>query len=368
MSISNLMLASLGARRQRRPGRRRAAPLISPSSRPKAAYNQSVLDKVATALSGAFTMAELGELVSRRIDLSVEALSLSADPGAAVADVVATAQAQHWLGELIVAALEARPSDPEIIKAANELGVASLSLPDYPAMPAAAAEALAVLQARTCLIEIDGEPRSTGFLIGRDLVLTSAALAVAPDDDAHDVVARFDYRSGETDGVSSPGVSFFAQVLERNEFDTVREGLGYVLLQLSEPAGILPIGHLEAGSVSALRGSDSFAGAGHTLGDRRDARHPPPPWRTAPDGIGRRRPGRDVGAPLLQLPRQYRRRRRRRPLLRRRPGLSRPPPRHDERLRQLRLPRLCHRKGPPSARRSDCGRDGLSHPSQELAV
>jgi V8-like Glu-specific endopeptidase len=252
-AISKTLLASLGLYRAPRSKSRRTATLIPAAARQKQAYPPEVLDQLTKALLSAFSQAELGELVSRRIGLSVEAVSLGQSSERTVYDLVAAAAAQGWIVGLATAALEARPADPAIAQAAAALGVESLRLEPAQMPSSVSAGWLAVVQAQVCLVEADGQSRSTGFLIGRDLVLTSGVVIGEAGDESAELQARFDFRSGPG-GAISQGTIFSARVVTRRAYDPEQNGFGYTLLQLNEPAGILPIGHLEGGSGSALRG------------------------------------------------------------------------------------------------------------------
>jgi len=255
--VSSAVLGSLGVVRAPKSPSRRTATLVQSAER-KGAYQPKVIEQLAKALVEAFSQPELGELVSRRIGLSVEAISLSESPLRATLDLVEAAASRGWIVGLATAALEARPTDAAIAEVAAALGVESLRLQPSRLvkveMPSSISpERLAEIHARVCLIELDSAPRATGFLVGRDLVLTTST-ALNPQPVGGDLQARFDYRPGP-DGVASPGVLFLARLVMQRPFSRESaDGLGYALLQLNEPAGILPIGHLEGGSGSALRG------------------------------------------------------------------------------------------------------------------
>ena len=122
------------------------------------------------------------------------------------------ARMDDWLLDLIAAAHDRRPKNPELTELATELGLTSagprLINPMGKSLealvqknarfinPAKFLETLATLEQQVCIIDIPGGG-GTGFLVGPDLILTNQHV-VSPIQNhlvgPQDVSVRFDYR------------------------------------------------------------------------------------------------------------------------------------------------------------------------------
>ena len=195
--------------------------------------------------------------------------------------LIQAAQAEGWLGDLVVAAHSTRPRQHKIASVATELGFTGLGpnltnrrIIGAPVASSAASQLESIVRDRERFIDVEGfiarattvqsqvcrievtrkNGNGTGFLVGSDLVLTnyhvmepvfrSQALAT-------DVVCRFDYRKTPHGETVRPGTPFklkqgeweidkspYSQKdLVEGRGDPSPDELDYCLLRLKEPAG-----------------------------------------------------------------------------------------------------------------------------------
>jgi hypothetical protein len=192
-----------------------------------------------------------------------------------VNEMLQQARMGDFLLDLVAAAHERRPSNPELRAIAEELGL-TLTGPrlDNPTgkplealvqqeatflNPMLLVDRLAVLHGQVCFVELSPGNGGTGFLIGKDLVLTNQHV-IAPILEGHvapqAVSCRFDYREavggGPVAGETRIGLSP-AKWLEdcrppaKSDEDPALgepgpEEYDYALLRLAEPVGEWPIG------------------------------------------------------------------------------------------------------------------------------
>jgi hypothetical protein len=193
-----------------------------------------------------------------------------------VVDKVIAGYVQHgWQNRLLMAALAARPDNPEVVELARSFG--ATSVPKRLELESIIHQSNSMLdmgvwlenavkiQQTVCRIEIPlhsgGKTFGTGFLIGPNLVVTNYHViepVVATEDDPHytgdratanQVTCRFDYRE-MSDGSRSAGTEYRLAPAWRvllspnNRFGqepTINE-LDFAVLRLARPAGTLAVG------------------------------------------------------------------------------------------------------------------------------
>ena len=269
------------------PGNRESIPAQgtgSESSRiPAAERDDDGLKAVIDGIARAFpTMDELREFLAGRLDRSIDAISLgSAELGDAVANLVRTAHAEGWFSLLLARALEARPSDAVLASAAGGIGLSSLAGSQevaeglrnvvgdgtlgFSLQPESFRAKLGLLEAQVCRIEYDGN-RSTGFLVGVDLLLTHDKVAdgiTRAVADKQNVAFRFDYKDDGAGRIVTEGTVFQLArdwlVTRSHEYPQVffdrSEPLnaGFALLRLAGSPGAQPIGGERSESQAQLR-------------------------------------------------------------------------------------------------------------------
>jgi hypothetical protein len=219
----------------------------------------------------AFNPAELAELLRARIGLRLDRVADPSHPySTQVFQVVELADRAGWIGDLVRAACEARPSHEGLAALYRQLGL-TVALDYAPQgtaavgggtastevtrregaapedVPVAFGDATELLRRvnqitpRVCRVEVDGRIRGNGFLIEPDTVLTTCAVAVDLLENRvqpASVCCRFDYRvlpSGEIfSGVSVP--------LKPSDWEVASSPpLDFVVLRLSRPVGQEPV-------------------------------------------------------------------------------------------------------------------------------
>jgi hypothetical protein len=133
---------------------------------------------------------------------------------------VVTAQAEGWTADLLVAAVNAAPSNPQLQAIAQQVGIGSAA-PQARELEKLARTSteffdinqfrsrLGAIEAQVCRIELkrqNGTEWATGFLVAPDVVMTVFHVLekVIVEADAPDLVCRFDYRT-LPDGRTYPG-------------------------------------------------------------------------------------------------------------------------------------------------------------------
>ena len=132
---------------------------------------------------------ELRQVVRYGLDQPVEVLALGRNLQEVVSKLVEAVELQpDGVARLVVAAREARPAHPGLIAVAQELCLAP-AVPDLWEQESGLEQAVdplstlvdlpvwlsraGRLEVQVCLIEVDGKPKGTGFLIGPDVVITN---------------------------------------------------------------------------------------------------------------------------------------------------------------------------------------------------
>lgn len=202
-------------------------------------------------------------------------------------ELIQQARMNDWLLDLVAAAHQRRPGNPELAAIAEERGLtltgprldnptgtpfeALVQLEAQFLNPAAVLERLPVLQGQVCFVELPGGNGGTGFLVGKDLVLTNQhviAPIVAGSVAWQAVTCRFDYRQAvdgtpvtrETKVALDP-----AKWLEDSRPPSASdsdpalgepgaEEFDYALVRLADPVGELPIGGATGDPLAKPRG------------------------------------------------------------------------------------------------------------------
>jgi hypothetical protein len=191
-----------------------------------------------------------------------------------VQQLIEQARMEDWLLDLVAAAHERRPSNPDLRAIAEELGLTPAGRVDAPIgktlesvleenaafiNPAVFRDRLAALEGCVCFVDVPGGG-GTGFLVGKDLVLTNDHVVAPVTSRAvsrQDVKCRFDYKQA-IDGTT------VEQKLEVGLLDSTEwivdsrppsasdsnpalgnpgpEEFDYALVRLAEAVGELPVG------------------------------------------------------------------------------------------------------------------------------
>lgn len=209
-------------------------------------------------------------------------------------ELLEQARMNDWLLDLIAAAHQRRPGNPELAAIAEERGL-TLTGPrlDNPSGtpfealvrleakfldPEVFVERLPILQGQVCYVELPGGSGGTGFLVGKDFVLTNQHV-IAPIMNGgvawQAVSCRFDYRQA-IDGtavtketrVGLNPTKWLEDSRPPSESDrdpalgdAGAEEFDYALVRLAEPIGELPVGGGTADPLATPRGWIDVAAA-----------------------------------------------------------------------------------------------------------
>ncbi|MEV4138563.1 effector-associated domain EAD1-containing protein [Dactylosporangium sp. NPDC049742] len=189
---------------------------------------------LANALRAAFDPPErFDELLLHLLDVRRTDLTMAGTYPQRIFQVVLAAEASGWLEDLVVAALQVRPRDPDLVAAAATLGV--LHGP-----PAAGAPATPDILARFGALQWQVSPPAV--LVGADLCVV-AGRDPAPVDEL-----RFDHRTDAAGHVIDAGTTVAV-----TGWSTLSTG-GPALARLAEPIGELPVGRAGLVAGADVRG------------------------------------------------------------------------------------------------------------------
>lgn len=226
---------------------------------------------IVEALREAFPVqGELRAFLAERLNRSLDAIAFET-PGQTdpLVDLVEAASREGWLALLLARAREARPKDSQLAQVASEAGLAGIAGSADAVMqlqrlfgdsgtglpPVQWRERLAQIEAQVCMLEIDGQPRGTGFLIGVDLVLTTdfnvfPELASGPGDRLR---FRFDYTFDIHGQTITRGVTYRPARDWLLTHAPLAGEHGYALLRVEGSPGAQPIGDSSSESRAQLR-------------------------------------------------------------------------------------------------------------------
>ncbi len=221
--------------------------------------------RFARVLLEAFDRNGLEAMLRYRLNVQLESISFSRDLRNTAENVIDWADKHGELGRLLAAALVSNPGNRGLLEFASELGITSTSKIEPDRLRelgtndlAQFRERIAEIVGRICRVEVDS-PRNerglgTGFLVGPDLLLTSAHLVAALIESRVPEQARFrfDYVQFGDSSVLSSGTEYRLPVSDwLVDFDT---SLNYALLRLEGMPGRDPIGGDKAGPGAPARG------------------------------------------------------------------------------------------------------------------
>jgi len=206
----------------------------------------------AMLLRSGVDVSALGDVLVRRFDRNVAAISFAKEPHAVFTDVLFRAEGEGWLAALLDALRQSATPSARLLSALDDLGIGVRVA--YAGGPTLREKVLAeqvhshrtailLIEQRICRIEVEGAFRGTGFLIGPSHVLTSEPVVDAAN--IGETVVRFDYGAiGET--AYSDGVPCTAKV-----FGFLAERL--CVLELARPVAEEPVGGGQASHNSPAR-------------------------------------------------------------------------------------------------------------------
>jgi hypothetical protein len=226
--------------------------------------------RMADAFTSAFTIAELSELLMVRLGRTLESITRpTSNLKMMVMDLIARAEMQGWLTDLIAKAHESRPGNVALAEIAEHLGVSIFLSPeiiesithDQPRFLDVTKwrERLSAIEAQVCRIEIDNQVVGTGFLVGIDLVLTADHVVERLYNNkaaSGELQVRFDYKIDRLGNIVTAGTMFGLDkdwLVARREYGQEPNQLGYAILRVINSPGAQPIGDTYAEVSAALR-------------------------------------------------------------------------------------------------------------------
>ncbi|MGB7441828.1 MAG: effector-associated domain EAD1-containing protein [Coleofasciculaceae cyanobacterium] len=240
-------------------------------------------------LDAFLSQARLAQMVRFRLDKNLNAIALGDDLQEIIFKLIGTAEAEGWTAQLITAARESNPGNPDLFAFAQQFGLAPIT-PSRPKLEKiiratnsfldinAWRERLGKIEAQVCRIEIAsnlGTIFGTGFLLGPSVVMTnyhvveavilgeqglttSKGVGAMPND----VTLRFDYKRLADGTTLNHGIEYrlAAQdwLIDKSSYvaeDRIPQPdeLDYVLLKIDGSPGYEPIGR-KAEPEAPLRG------------------------------------------------------------------------------------------------------------------
>lgn len=206
----------------------------------------------------------LGSGLGRSLD-AIVGLTETAGIYRVIGDLVEKAAQEGWLTSLLARALEARPENAELAKAAAKVGIAGIAGIDEaadslePQLRDAWRDQMRLLATQVCRIEqaqqTGAAPRGTGFLVAADLVLTACPVIGAQDASRADIFCRFDHRVDQSGAMIAEGTTVrlaHEGVVVTGRCEEPSIG-GFALLRLAEPVGVQPVGRRARESNALLR-------------------------------------------------------------------------------------------------------------------
>lgn len=247
------------------------------------ALHLSVSERVtlAEAITQAFPTPNDLQALLLRLDKHLSETTNASSYHAMVRRVVGIAQAEGWIGNLLSEARASRPRNAKLAAAVRQLLnyrpdsgpnlERTLQLQDGIFDAGAWRSPLAGIAAQVCRIEgPDGWSIGTGFLVGRDLVMTAFNVVEQfLSSGGTDLTCRFDYRT-LSDGTVSKGTTWRLSAAEwlvdfspyhaadslpyPSDKEPDADHLDYAILRLAAAAGEAPIGAAGEGEFVPVRG------------------------------------------------------------------------------------------------------------------
>jgi hypothetical protein len=241
---------------------------------------QSFLRELVHGLSSALTLEELDSILQQELNRSLNDFAPGRTPSEILVSLILTAEEEGWLPLLISAARRSHPYHPALVDISRRFGLSptvtiqhSSSTPrpasrqrlekilrnNLPFLdPARWREQMARVEQQVCRIEIDLNPRGTGFLIAPEWVMTAYHVVqeihegkISP----RQVRVRFQHLLPPHQAVPAAGDEFAlskdwlvdwsppspAEEADAEEPLPTPEEMDYAILRLAQPAGLLPV-------------------------------------------------------------------------------------------------------------------------------
>ncbi|MDJ0734757.1 MAG: effector-associated domain EAD1-containing protein [Nostocaceae cyanobacterium] len=185
------------------------------------------------------TPAKLTQMVRFRLDKNLAAIALGEDLQEIVFKLIGAAETERWTPQLISAARDSNPGNPDLLAFAQQFGLATRLLTSSPALGLtpikgsrvelekiitktnsfleinAWREQLGKIESQVCRIEIaskQGKIFGTGFLLAPDVVMTNyhvmETVITGQLAEPSDVTVRFDYKSLADGTTINPGIKY----------------------------------------------------------------------------------------------------------------------------------------------------------------
>lgn len=221
---------------------------------------------LAEAIAASCTLDELRAILRRRLNRVVDAYSSAPTLLQTATMIVDAAANGNWILELAAALVDAKPDSHKLAVAASALGLSTLtgdpSIVEKLQQEIGRAsdfllqtdwmQRLAQIERATCIVEIEGVARGTGFLVAADLILTARSLVVNKDGVLrHPITFRFDYRASRS-GATVSGGSVFPCLMEVSPA-TSGQAPPFVLLRADAAPGAQPVGGASTESSASIR-------------------------------------------------------------------------------------------------------------------
>jgi hypothetical protein len=235
------------------------------------------------ALLAAFDRDSLAQMVRYRLNRSLEAISLSDNMQDTAFQLIRWAETMSITAQLLTAAREARPDNPQLLAFAAQFGLASTSMSEKELQQflidsnsaldiAEWRSRLGQLETRICRVELADQTFGTGFLLGPDIVMT-AFRVIEPvfrkQIPLEQVQLCFDYKQLADGTTTNPGTHYHPTAEWLIDFrpysasDTLRgemtqvpaaDELDYALVRVAGTPGYDPVGREHAEPDAAPRG------------------------------------------------------------------------------------------------------------------
>lgn len=220
------------------------------------------------ALRATLRLSQFDQMLKQRLDINREDIGLGDDYIEIVFKVISEANRAGWVYRLVDAGREERPKNPVFVEYARLLGIGPRGLPDPAQLESILKESNALLDivafksrigeivGQVCRVDLQGEGKGTGFLVGSRAVLTNYHVIESLVKGIHTVQAftcRFDYKMRD-DGISVNKGTIYkvAELITYSPYDRAdlkketqqpdANNLDYGLLLLEGEPGNEPIG------------------------------------------------------------------------------------------------------------------------------
>ncbi|BAJ62818.1 trypsin-like peptidase domain-containing protein [Anaerolinea thermophila] len=238
------------------------------------------LRELVRGLTSALSLEELDSILQQELKRSLDEFTPGRTPHEILVSLILTAEQEGWLPLLISAVRRAHPYHPALVEISRRFGLAptvTIQHSDKAPRPASSQrlekilrnnlpfldparwrEQMVRIEQQVCRIEMNLNPRGTGFLIAPDWVMTAYHVVqeihqglIAPQQ----VRVRFQHLLPPHQAVPAAGEEFAlakdwlvdwsppspAELADTEDTLPTPQEMDYAILRLAEPAGLLPV-------------------------------------------------------------------------------------------------------------------------------